>query len=109
VLFMGAAHLDRLRQVLLGAGLAPSTPAAIVENGTRPEQRVRRGVLSHLAALGEGHGAGPLLVVVGRTVALAAALEQLTAAAGRPPTKRSRPTRAAVNGTPETVGREVGR
>ena len=81
VLFMGGAHLGRLRQVLLGAGLAPSTPAAIVENGTRPEQRVRRGVLSGLAALGEGHGAGPLLVVVGRTVALAAALEQLTASA----------------------------
>jgi uroporphyrin-III C-methyltransferase len=77
VLFMGGAHLEILKAVLLGAGLAPDTPVAVVENGTRPEQRVRRGVLSGLAAPGESRGTGPILVVVGRTVALAAALERL--------------------------------
>lgn len=84
VLFMGGAHLEILRTVLLGAGLAPDTPAAVIENGTRPEQRVRRGVLAGLAAPGGSAGAGPILVVVGRTVALAAALERLADAAVEP-------------------------
>ena len=104
VLFMGGAHLERLRRALLGAGLAPSTPAAVVENGTRPEQRVRRGTLSGLAALGEGHGAGPLLVVVGRTVALAAALERLTASA-----EAGAPGVDAAHATPDAMDTEVGR
>ena len=102
VLFMGGAHLERLRRVLLGAGLAPSTPAAVVENGTRREQRARRGTLSGLAALGEGHGAGPLLVVVGRTVALAAALEHLTAPAGS-----AAPGADAARATPDAIDTEV--
>ena len=102
VLFMGGAHLERLRRVLLGAGLAPSTPAAIVENGTRPDQRVRRGALSGLAALGDGHGAGPLLVVVGRTAALAAALEHLAAPAGS-----AAPGADAAHATPGAFDTEV--
>jgi uroporphyrin-III C-methyltransferase len=109
VLFMGGAHLDRLRQVLLAAGLAPSTPAAIIENGTRPEQRVRRGALSHLAALGKGHGAGPLLVVVGRTVALAAALERLTSASDATPVTADAPGADAADATPDAAETEVGR
>jgi len=74
VLFMAGAQLERLRAVLLGAGLPPSTPAAVIESGTLPEGRARRGLLGDLAALGAGSDGGPVLVVVGATVALAEAL-----------------------------------
>jgi uroporphyrin-III C-methyltransferase len=74
VLFMAGAHLGRLRDVLLAAGLPRTTPAAVVESGTLPWERARRGVLADLAELGAGGAGGPVLVVVGATVALAEAL-----------------------------------
>jgi len=74
VLFMAGAHLGRLRDVLIEAGLPRTTPAAVVESGTLPGERARRGVLADLADLGAGGSGGPILVVVGATVALAEAL-----------------------------------
>jgi uroporphyrin-III C-methyltransferase len=71
VIFMAGANLSRLAAVLLAAGLDRSTPAATIENGTQPDARVRLGRLDRLAVLGDGRGTGPLLVVVGRTAALA--------------------------------------
>ena len=71
VIFMAGAHLGRLAAILLAAGLPGSTPAATIENGTLPGQRVRRGRLEQLEELGTGRGTGPLLVVVGRTAGLA--------------------------------------
>ena len=71
VIFMGGAHLARLAAVLLGAGLHRATPAATIENGTLGNARVRHGRLEELESLGAGRGTGPLLVVVGRTAALA--------------------------------------
>jgi uroporphyrin-III C-methyltransferase len=90
VIFMAGAHLDRLAAVLLAAGLDASTPAATIESGTLPGQRVRRGRLEQLQALGAGRGTGPLLVVVGRTAGLADdlaapdAAETIAAEAGEP-------------------------
>jgi uroporphyrin-III C-methyltransferase len=73
VLFMA---LERLRQVaegLVAAGLAPSTPAAVVSRGTRPDQQAAFAPLGRIAsAAADLHG--PALVVVGETVALAAVL-----------------------------------
>jgi uroporphyrin-III C-methyltransferase len=71
VIFMAGSHLGRLAAILLAAGLSGSTPAATIENGTLPGQRVRRGRLEQLEELGTGRGTGPLLVVVGRTAGLA--------------------------------------
>ena len=71
VIFMAGAHLDRLAAVLLAAGLDGETPAATIESGTLPDERVRRGRLDRLETLGAGRGTGPLLVVVGRTAGLA--------------------------------------
>jgi uroporphyrin-III C-methyltransferase len=83
VIFMAGAHLDRLADVLLSAGLPGSTPAATIENGTLPHQRVRRGRLEKLADLGTGRGTGPLLVVVGSTAGLADDLAAPLAAGAR--------------------------
>jgi hypothetical protein len=71
VIFMAGAMLTELRAALLGAGLAPGTPAALLESGTLAHARVVRGSVADLPELGASRGAGPVLVVVGRTVALA--------------------------------------
>ena len=83
VVFMGGAHLDRLREVLIAAGVPPAMPAAVVESGTLPAERVRRGVVEELPGLG-AVGGGPVLVVVGPTVALAVARAPAGASATAP-------------------------
>ena len=71
VVLMGLSHLDHITGELVSGGRDPRTPAAVVENGTRAEQRV---VTAELAALpGAAAEAGvtsPALVVVGDVVAL---------------------------------------
>ena len=42
VIYMGATEAAAVRDRLLDAGTAPTTPVAIVENGTRPDERVSR-------------------------------------------------------------------
>ena len=78
-IYMGASEASAVRDRLLAAGTAPSTPIAIVENGTRPEQRVSTGRLGDLprlaAAHSRGESAGPSLIIVGDVVAYAAASE----------------------------------
>ena len=54
----------------VAAGLPGSTAAAVIESGTRAEQRVSRGTLDRLGMLGGSPANGPVLAVVGRTVAL---------------------------------------
>jgi uroporphyrin-III C-methyltransferase/precorrin-2 dehydrogenase/sirohydrochlorin ferrochelatase len=78
-IYMGATEAPALRDRLLAAGAAPSTPIAIVENGTRPDQRVSTGRLGDLPRLAAAHStagtAGPSLIIVGDVAAYAAASE----------------------------------
>ncbi|MGI3776277.1 MAG: siroheme synthase CysG [Janthinobacterium lividum] len=68
-IYMGLAALPRLRDGLLGAGLDPATPAALVENGGRDAQRLLRGTLDSLAADGPAWAqGGPVLLLVGAVV-----------------------------------------
>jgi uroporphyrin-III C-methyltransferase/precorrin-2 dehydrogenase/sirohydrochlorin ferrochelatase len=66
-----------VRDRLLGAGAPPTTPVAIVENGTRPDERVSVGRLADLARLAVPHAsrgdAGPALIIVGDVAAVASA------------------------------------
>lgn len=75
-IYMGATEAPAVRDRLLAAGAAPSTPVAIVENGTRPDQRVSTGRLGDLARLAATHAqsgvAGPSLIIVGDVAAYAA-------------------------------------
>ena len=75
VIYMGATEAASVRDRLLDAGTAPTTPVAIVENATRPDQRVSVGRLSDLARLALPHtarsDAGPSLIIVGDVAALA--------------------------------------
>lgn len=80
VVFMAGAELDRVARELLDAGLPGETPVAVIESGTLPVQRVERDTLAGLGRHKIRRTGGPVLAVVGRTVALA---ERLVAA--RPP------------------------
>ncbi|MEE7561563.1 uroporphyrinogen-III C-methyltransferase, partial [Xanthomonas sp. Kuri4-2] len=53
--YMGVAGLEALQQRLLHTGRGAATPFALVENGSRPEQRVVTGTLDALAATARQH------------------------------------------------------
>ena len=73
--YMGVAGLERVRAKLLAHGRAGDTPVALVENGTRPGQRVVLGTLDALPALARAHAVqSPALLFVGEVAALAADL-----------------------------------
>ncbi len=73
VLFMGLERLSLLTDGLIRAGLAPTTPTAVISRGTLPDQTVVSGTLASI----DDDAAGlpsPSLVVVGEVVALADAI-----------------------------------
>jgi uroporphyrin-III C-methyltransferase/precorrin-2 dehydrogenase/sirohydrochlorin ferrochelatase len=70
--YMGVAGLERIRDQLVAHGRAVATPFAIIENGSRPEQRVIAGQLSALPELARLHNVrAPALLIVGEVAALA--------------------------------------
>ncbi|MEQ9575851.1 MAG: hypothetical protein RLN77_09745, partial [Rhodospirillales bacterium] len=57
---------------LIGHGLAPDTPAAAINQGTRPDQRTVHAPLKDLAGVVEGADlSGATLLVIGKVVGLA--------------------------------------
>jgi uroporphyrin-III C-methyltransferase/precorrin-2 dehydrogenase/sirohydrochlorin ferrochelatase len=71
VIYMGLATLAETTSKLMAHGLAPSTPAAAIENGTRADQRVVVGMLSDLPErVAEAGVSGPTLIVIGSVVGL---------------------------------------
>jgi uroporphyrin-III C-methyltransferase len=75
VVLMGAARLAEIAAILLAHGRAPETPAAVIERGTLPGERILEGTLATLPALGERDGLqSPATLVVGEVVRLRARL-----------------------------------
>ncbi|MDI1251909.1 siroheme synthase CysG [Thermomonas sp.] len=73
--YMGVSGLERIRDQLVAHGRVPSTPFAIIENGSRPEQRVIAGKLSALPELARSHKVcAPALLIVGEVAVLATRL-----------------------------------
>ncbi|MFZ4602051.1 MAG: siroheme synthase CysG [Caulobacterales bacterium] len=69
VIYMGAARGEAVARRLIEAGRAASTPALIVENGTRPDQSVFGTTLGELgAAVARARPTGPTLLIVGEVV-----------------------------------------
>jgi uroporphyrinogen III methyltransferase/synthase len=69
VFYMGVAHLAHIARSLIGEGKAADTPAAVIESGTTPSQRVVEGTLGSIADRArESHVRPPALLVVGRVV-----------------------------------------
>ncbi|MBD1583355.1 siroheme synthase CysG [Pseudoalteromonas sp. S16_S37] len=70
-IYMGVIKSPHIQAQLLKYGRAGSTPVAIIENGTRKEQRVIRTQLSQLAEQIEAHQVvSPALLIIGEVAAL---------------------------------------
>lgn len=70
-IYMGVGRVAAIAGELGGAGFPPETPFAIVENGSRVQQRILRGTLSDLPRIAVGSGVrSPAILFVGRTAAL---------------------------------------
>lgn len=71
VIYMGLQGLPVLSKELVRYGLPPQTPAAIVQQGTTPHQRVVVGTLETLPVLAvEANLKPPTLIIVGNVVSL---------------------------------------
>ena len=71
VFYMGVRQLGSIADRLVAAGRPAGEPAAVLERGTLPDQRVLTGTLGTIAARAASEGArAPALVVVGEVVAL---------------------------------------
>ncbi len=69
VIYMGLHNLRHIAAELIAGGLAPSTPAAVIQQGTVRGQRQLVADLEHLADRVEAEGFGsPSIVVVGAVV-----------------------------------------
>ncbi|QEO15741.1 uroporphyrinogen-III C-methyltransferase [Agromyces intestinalis] len=76
VVLMGVNTLPSLAAGLLRHGLDRTTPVAIVERGTRPDQRTTIAPLDGIVvAAGIAHAASPAVIVIGEVVGLASAGE----------------------------------
>lgn len=69
---MSLSAVDDICAGLVAAGMAPDTPAAVIENGTLPNRRRVAATLSALPAAAREHGVhAPALLVVGKVCELA--------------------------------------
>jgi uroporphyrin-III C-methyltransferase/precorrin-2 dehydrogenase/sirohydrochlorin ferrochelatase len=81
-IYMGVVSLPALRDGLLGAGLPPTTPAALIERGGTRAQRLLKGTLDELVDAAEAWSTGgPTLVLIGEVVARQAVSQVRTAVA----------------------------
>jgi siroheme synthase len=75
LIMMGVAALPRVTQRLRDGGLAPHTPAAVIEQGTTAQQRVVDGTLADIAERAAAADIRPpAITVVGAVAALRASL-----------------------------------
>ena len=73
--YMGVAQLDTLSRQLIDHGRSAHTPVAIIENGSRPEQRVLVTTLAELPEMAREHAVrSPSMLIVGEVAALAGEL-----------------------------------
>ena len=95
--YMGVAGLEGLRDRLIAHGRAASTPFALVENGSRRDQRVLNGTLADLPETARSHQVrSPALLVLGEVAALAGTLHWF----GAPPVGAAAPTHSRNLPTP---------
>ena len=76
VFYMGLVNLSPICQGLIDQGRAADTPAALVEKGTQPNQRVIKGTLATLPELIQDQDVhAPTLLIIGGVVSLHSQLQ----------------------------------
>jgi uroporphyrin-III C-methyltransferase len=94
VIYMGVGALPVICEQLIRHGMSPDTPAAVVEQATRPQQRTIAGSLQTLPTLALVHGVKPpALIMIGAVVSLR---DRVDASA----ILRRQPSETTVQGTP---------
>lgn len=79
VIYMGVGTAGDCARNLMDHGRAPSTPVAVVENGTCPGQRILTGALAHLGDIVcDENVEGPALLIIGDVVARGAHTAEFT-------------------------------
>ena len=70
VIYMGLTALQSICEQLIERGWEADTPAALVERGTLPDQRVHVATLASLSDTAQAAQAGaPALIIVGEVIA----------------------------------------
>jgi uroporphyrin-III C-methyltransferase len=86
VIYMGLNALPQIGTQLVAHGLPASTPAAVVQQGTLPGQRVVTGTLADIAEVAQRAGlVSPCLTIVGSVVGLRDVLSWYAPVAGEAP------------------------
>ncbi len=68
---MGMRRIGEITRAIIDGGRAPSTPAAVIHWGARPEQRVVTSTLEHIAEVAADAGLkNPSIIVIGEVVSL---------------------------------------
>jgi uroporphyrin-III C-methyltransferase/precorrin-2 dehydrogenase/sirohydrochlorin ferrochelatase len=72
VVLMGVAVLPEITRGLMAAGMAASTPVAVIEKGSLPDQRVTTGTVNDIAVIAQAAGVeSPAVIVIGDVAAFA--------------------------------------
>ena len=80
-IYMGTSNLEKLVTGFLERGVASSTDIALIENGTRPEQKVVTGTLDDIVGISaKAEIKGPAIIMIGSVVQLRNQLEPAKAA-----------------------------
>jgi uroporphyrin-III C-methyltransferase/precorrin-2 dehydrogenase/sirohydrochlorin ferrochelatase len=113
--YMGVAGLEEFRARLLAGGRADATPFALIENGSRPEQRVVLGTLAELPERARAESVrSPALLILGEVAALAERLHWFGAAPllSPPPSTRVLPwpstTASSIRSTTRRSSSSIG-
>jgi uroporphyrinogen III methyltransferase / synthase len=78
VFYMGVRRIAEIQAALLAAGRPPEQPAAVIERGTLPGQRVVRGTLASIAGLAAAEQMrAPAITLIGEVAGLAESLDWL--------------------------------
>jgi uroporphyrin-III C-methyltransferase len=79
VIYMGLGTLPVISEQLIAHGLSASTPAALIEKATTPEERCITGTVAQLPTMArEHHLTSPTLIVIGEVVRLREQLHSLS-------------------------------
>ena len=95
-IYMGLRNIEALTHEFIARGAAPDLPAAIIDNATRPNQRVVVGTLATLSAKARAAElSGPSIIVVGTVVTLRDTLDWRSDAEPRSAVENGRLTAAS--------------
>ena len=82
VIYMGLRHIEKIAAKLIDAGMSVTTPVAVIERATLPDERVVDGELGTIASFARAAEVrSPAIIVIGEAVRFRASLNRWAFAA----------------------------